>query len=718
MTSKGRWKRWRQFIKTNINLTVIISAVLLLELMTGIMYYATQNLIQRSMERVVDSEMNAIYLCVRNKLAKVEVTIDNMSWVVSEGLNEPEWMFALTRRTVHNNPIMWGCGVAFTPYYYPKRGKFFEPYSVHRGGDSIVSMQVGKLRNDYTQKEYYHVPLTQGKSHWSEPYVDQIGARSVVTTYSAPIRNAADNIVGVIFADITTGLLEDIMNEEKIYQSTQRFLVTGNYTLLAGKDTLLFREALELVKADKEISGYFMMKDRDGSDYHVFYTPVGGQTDWILINILDDGEVFYKLRRMSILLLLPVILGLLFAWLIVWRTSHSQKRLFKINAEKERIDSELQVANRIQQSMLPKQELGTENVALKGFLKPAREVGGDIYDYFMRDGKLFFCIGDVSGKGAPAAMLMAVIHALFRSTAAHESNPARIMQDINVASCQGNDSNMFVTMFIGVLDLPTGNLRFCDAGHDAPFIAVDGEWSMANVEPHLPIGVFDDTKYDFQKITLHPYNTIFLYTDGLTEAKNTAHAQFGTKRLLAVLNGNKNQEPGEIVKKVVEAVGDFVKQAEQSDDLTMLAVRYMPKHFESSMTETLTIKNDLREVARLSSFMKQAFGKMGIEGSPARKLRLAVEEAVVNVIDYAYPADTEGDITIRLLSDGHSLHCQIVDSGAAFDPTSKNKADTTLSAEDRQIGGLGILLVREETDVINYERTDGKNVLTLVKKLE
>ena len=149
----------------------------------------------------------------------------------------------------------------------------------------------------------------------------------------------------------------------------------------------------------------------------------------------------------------------------------------------------------------------------------------------------------------------------------------------------------------------------------------------------------------------------------------------------------------------------------------MLAIRYTPRQFDSKLTETLVLKNDVREVARFSSFMKSVMEQLGIEKSLARQMRLAVEEAVVNVIDYAYPVGTEGDITILMQSDGRSIRFQIIDTGVAFDPTAKEMADTTLSVEDRQIGGLGILLVRELMDTINYERENGQNVLTLIKNL-
>ena len=150
----------------------------------------------------------------------------------------------------------------------------------------------------------------------------------------------------------------------------------------------------------------------------------------------------------------------------------------------------------------------------------------------------------------------------------------------------------------------------------------------------------------------------------------------------------------------------------------MLAVRYVPVQFESTLSRELTIKNDVHEVAEFSRFIKSVNEELGLETSLARQIRLAVEEAVVNVIDYAYPEGVEGDITVQVLSDGRVMHVKIIDSGVPFDPTEIQKADTTLSAEDRRIGGLGILLVREQMDSINYERTDGKNVLTLMKKLK
>lgn len=716
-TRNNWWKRLRDFMKSNTSLTVIISAVLLMQMMMGFMFYSAQNFIQRTMERLVGVEMNAIYLCIQNKLASAEATIDNMSWVVSEGLDEPEWMLKVSHQTVKNNPLFWGSGVVFEPNYYPSKGKFYVPYSVRGGTDSIVSLRVDREKSDFTQKEYYRVPIEQGKSHWSEPYENAVGPESTITTYSTPVRDASNRIVGVVVADISTDFLEEVLNEEKVYQSTQRFLVTGNYNLLAGNDNPLFRRVLELVKTDDDKSDYLTLTTDDGVKHHVFYTLVGGKTDWILINILDDSEIFGRLRKMRLMLLLPLAIGLFFAWFIVWRSSHNLMRLQQVNAEKERIDSELQVASQIQKSMLPREHLRRDDVDIHGSLVPAREVGGDLFDYYIRDEKLFFCIGDVSGKGAPSAMVMGVAHSMFRAFSAHDNNPARIMQAINEASCRGNDSNIFVTMFIGVLDLPTGNLRYCDAGHDSPLIIENGKVRMEECNPHLPIAVFEDTKYTLQETVLAPDSTLFLYTDGLTEARKGYKQYFGIERVETVIGqcAEERLAPRQMLEKITEAVHAYVGDAEQSDDLTMLAIHYTPQQFDSKLTETLVIKNDVHEVLKLNHFQKSFYAQMDLDPSLTRQLQLAVEEAVVNVIDYAYPIGTDGEISIKMMYDEQRLKIIIVDSGVVFDPTLKEKTDTTLSAEDRQIGGLGIHLVREMMDSINYEREGGKNILTLTK---
>ena len=708
---RNNWNRLKKVMKNYLPLTVIIAAALMLELTTGVMYYSSQNIIKQTMDRLVQHEMNAIYLCIRNKLEEVEVTLDNMAWIVADDLAEPDSLMMATRQLVEHNPQILGSSIPCIPNYYSEKGHWYEPYSVRREDSTIETMQLGSAEHDYTQKEFFTFPMENGACHWCEPYLDKDGAQSIVTTYSVPVRDGEGKIVAVIAADISLDWLTAIINEGKTYESTERFLVTDNYNLLVGEDCPLYRSILEPLKADDDKKGFVELKDEQGRKKQVYFTPVGGKTGWMLINVLDEGDVYKRLRMIRISLLLPLMIGLFFAGLIVYRSSRNLNRLRQVNAEKERIGGELRVASQIQQNMLPQEEIKDERIDVVGSLVPAKEVGGDLYDYFIRDDKLFFCIGDVSGKGAASAMMMAVVQTKFRDFSAHENNPARIMRNINVGCCKNNNTNMFVTLFIGILDLPTGRLRYCNAGHDVPFI----NGAILDVQPNLPVGVLEDFTYAMQETQITPNSTIFLYTDGLTEAMNSEHKQFGLDRVKKMQEDYAGMEPKEVLVKITETVHSFVKDAEQSDDLTMLAIRYTPQLFESTFSETLIITNDVKEVSKLSTFLKSITEKLKIEVSLARQLRLAVEEAVVNVIDYAYPIGEDGEIEVKIMSDGKSMKTIISDSGVAFDPTAKEDVDTSLSAEDRQIGGLGILLVRELMDTINYERVDGRNIVTLTK---
>ena len=208
-----------------------------------------------------------------------------------------------------------------------------------------------------------------------------------------------------------------------------------------------------------------------------------------------------------------------------------------MNEEKGRLEGELHTARHIQMSMLPKTFPPfpeRDDLDIYGLLAPAKEVGGDLYDFYIRDEKLFFCIGDVSGKGVPASLVMAVTRSLFRSTSSHENRPSRIINIINDAIARDNESNMFVTFFLGILDLPTGRLRYCNAGHNAPISIKQDKVGFLQVIPNIPIGVLTDFQFEEQETWLPHGAAIFLFTDGLNEAENNNHEQFGDGRILAV----------------------------------------------------------------------------------------------------------------------------------------------------------------------------------------
>ena len=246
-------------------------------------------------------------------------------------------------------------------------------------------------------------------------------------------------------------------------------------------------------------------------------------------------------------------------------------------AQKAAIENEMKVAHDIQMSMLPKTfppYPDRDDLDIYGTLTPAKGVGGDLFDFYIRDEQLFFCIGDVSGKGVPASLFMAVTRSLFRNISQHVSEPSQIVNALNQAQSEGNDTNMFVTLFVGVLDLKTGTLRYCNAGHDAPLL-LGREVSLVPCDCNLPIGVIADFTFEQQEITLERPSTIFLFTDGLNEAENISHAQFSDERIMKIaesLIANNQLGPSQVIRHMTDAVHTFVGVAEQSDDLTMLAI--------------------------------------------------------------------------------------------------------------------------------------------------
>ncbi len=571
------WRRSIHFVKIRLSLFVISIEAVFVMLITGVMYLSSEEAGLKLIGMLMDSEMDVITLTIRKNLAKVQSTVENVTWVVADDLRSPDLLFRDASQMVEHNPDIYGTGIMFIPDYYPEWGRWFEPYAVRKDDGTVESKQLGGANHDYLVEEFFTEPIAANGGYWCEPYLDKDGAKAIVSTYSAPVHDDTGRIVAVIGADISLSWLEDIINENKMLETTQRFLVTADYTMLAGENIAIVERIIDKVKNGKEESkGYFKLSDHQKNLKHVYFNPVGGKTGWTVFCVVDDNAVFGPLRRVQYLLLLMVLASVLVLGFIIWRTSRNQRRLLKVKAEKDRYSSELHVAHDIQQSLLPQNYLKQDHVEIFGSVTPAREVGGDLFDYFFRDNKLYFCVGDVSGKGTPAAMLMSSTRSLFRAFSTRSGHLADYMGCINKALSEGNDSCMFVTFFMGVLDLATGRLQYCNGGHDAPVILAGGSWTMLQTESNIPLGLSDEEKFELQETVLQPDSTIFLYTDGLTEATSSQHELFGMQRVQQALQYCVDAHPRQILATVTEEMKRFVGDAEQSDDLTMLAIRYTP----------------------------------------------------------------------------------------------------------------------------------------------
>ena len=420
---------------------------------------------------------------------------------------------------------------------------------------------------------------------------------------------------------------------------------------------------------------------------------------------------FYENQQRAVLRnILLHLLGLLLLGFIVYRAVAYLRRLQTVSAEKERIAGELRVAHDIQQSMIPKTFPGfpeRDDLELYAQLTPAREVGGDFYDFFIRDERLYFCVGDVTGKGVPAALLMTVMRALFRTEAGRENTAAAIVQRLHTAMCEEQTEGFFATMFVGVLDLTTGMLDYCNAGHERPIAISEKRTTALDNKRNLPVGAMPDWHYEGQQVQLTAGEMLFLYTDGLNEARDAQERPLSRSRVLSLAGQHGDEMPQRFVELMEQAAHDHAAGIEQSDDITLMALRWMGSN-------RLELQTDGSDLALLEGFVEQVACRAHLSDHETPRLRVAVEEAVTNVISYARAT------SIVLTSEVRDavLRLTVTDDGHPFDPTTAPMADTSIPVDKREEGGLGILFIRRMSDALEYRRDDGRNVLTILKRIK
>jgi len=298
-------------------------------------------------------------------------------------------------------------------------------------------------------------------------------------------------------------------------------------------------------------------------------------------------QLYDNQQRSLLMVIVLQVLGILVLGFIIYRSIVSVRKLNKVSAEKEIMNRELGIASRIQTAMLPPPMPANEFVEIVGSQAPAKQVGGDFYDYFIRDGKLFFNVGDVCGKGIPAALIMSMTQAVFRTIASKINDPDQIVHGMNEMASRGNTTGMFATLFVGVLDLSTGLLRYSNAGHEKPIVVTGRNMRYLDAVANIPIGIDEDKQYKDQETTIAADDVILLYTDGLTEAMNAGEELFGLNRVEQTICGELGSDESrklpsfetsqQLLDTMSHAVAEFVNGAEQSDDLTMLVIKFKKK---------------------------------------------------------------------------------------------------------------------------------------------
>ena len=387
--------------------------------------------------------------------------------------------------------------------------------------------------------------------------------------------------------------------------------------------------------------------------------------------------------------------------------------LTEVTAEKERIGAELELATRIQADMLPNifpAFPSRKDFDIYASMTPAKEVGGDFYDFFLvDDNHLALVVADVSGKGVPAALFMMMSKILIQNAAMSGKSPAEALMLVNNQICANNREEMFVTVWLGIVDMESGLLTAANAGHEKPIIqSPNGDFEFFNDKHGFVIGGMPGLKYKDYEIQLEKGSKLFIYTDGVAEATSADDELYGIERAISALNKAKSYDVKTITEKIKENVDEFVGNAPQFDDLTMLCFEYIGS--ENEITIDATIDN----VQLALDFVGKTVENLPFEIKTKHQIDIAVDEIVSNVARYAY-GDENGSVTIKVDTDDKGIVITIADNGIAYNPLEKEDPDITLSAEERGIGGYGIFIVKKVMDSISYEYKDNKNVFKMRK---
>ncbi len=598
--------------------------------------YVREEAILRATQVVENSVLR-----LNNILEDVQLSADNLEWLVYRHLDEPELMKEYSRITVQGNPVLSGCSISFEPNFF-KGHYYYSAYSGYVGG-ALETEQEGDEDYQYFYLDWYLQPKLLNQPCWTEPYSDWEQGDAAdrqtqrMVSYCKPL-TTSEGFIGAISLDISLKWLSDNLSPVKPYPHSYSILISRGGTYLVHPDPeklfyqTIFTEGLidpdpaqdELGKSMLDLEAGYRRMEIDGIRSYVFFTPLKA-TGWSMAIVCPESDIFGRFNRLRWFVTMIDLLGLLLLFFSCFQVIRKAMRplsdlarqaediasghfdtvlpenkqpdelgtlsrsfadmqsslvtymdeLTRTTANKVRIEGELQIARNIQMGMLPQvfpPFPERKDIDLYASMVPAREVGGDLYDYFIQGGRLYFCIGDVSGKGVPASMFMTVVQNLFRAAGQQGLLPDEIAHRINETLSDRNEQLMFVTMFIGAIDLETGRLDFCNCGHNPPVVLPKGGHPFfLSCKANMSIGILPEAKFEGESVESFMDTPLFLYTDGLNEAENPEHVLFGTDRLLAVL-GEPYTDAETVVKRMQAAISDHVAGADASDDLTMLCL--------------------------------------------------------------------------------------------------------------------------------------------------
>lgn len=626
---------------TRLSLNILMVASLLFIGAIAVAAISSHNLISEEAIKSTESILDAALSDIEMTLSSAESTVQNTKWLISEHLDDPEYLYHITSRIVEENPHISGSAIAFVSNYF--KGKYyFSPYSyAEKESGEVKSKQLGSPSYDYFYMDWFQIPYLLGEACWSEPYFDDGGGSLLMSTYSYPLKDENGNVFAIVTADISLDWISEIVDQIHPYPNSYVTLVSrcGSYinvdedSRLGGETIYSTLHLQKMRNPQLENLASTVMHDEKGTvkyqngpktAFTVFGTLSNG---WKAALTCDSREVLARTTQMQLILILIGLIGLnllaIFCHMSIRNLTKPlsdfsqsalsiaegdfnaplpeiksedeirqlrdsfecmQKSLTEYIADlktttaaNERFESELNIASAIQMNMLPRDFPSNDKIDLSAFLHPAREVGGDFYDFALRGDKLYFTIGDVSGKGVPASLFMAITRASFHFISGLGLELDQIVSRMNDSVCEGNDAGLFVTVFAGCINLKTGDFTWCNAGHN-PIVVIPPDPSepahFLEVKSNIAIGVFPGFPYEKQCGKLENGARLLLYTDGVTEAERADKAQFGEKALLdwASSPAARSGEAASVCESLHSAVEKFAAGNEQNDDITIMSI--------------------------------------------------------------------------------------------------------------------------------------------------
>jgi sigma-B regulation protein RsbU (phosphoserine phosphatase) len=608
---------------------------------------------------------------------------------------------------------------------------------------------------------------------WTKTYIDD--SSLLMTTAGAGIFSRDGRLIGISILDL---VIEEVVRELIAVKPTENSFVLlcfpeKDSVISSTRADIAAGASIKSIPWDINADSFII----DGVNYLRFgrYMDNG----WLLSIQIPENEIFAEVEdqnnRFSMLIAFSSIAMLLLAYLLISKlindpikhlisdvsqlalgnldtrieiasndelgqlafafnkmTSDLKKSIdenVRERAEKERISTELGVAKTIQASLLPcifPPFPDRTEFDLYASMLPAREVGGDFYDFYLvNNDNLAVVIADVSGKGVPAALFMVIAKTLIKNCSSCR-NPKAVFESVNKRLCEGNETDMFVTAFMGFYNIPTGRFVYVNAGHNPPLVKKrGGGYEFLKNEPCLILAWMKDAKYREEEIVLEPGDSLYLYTDGVTEAMNRNKDLFGEERLLSAVNQYKDSPPRELLYAIKRKVDIFTEGAEQADDITMLALKINnaaeahPAAASVAAAAALDSMKELKVEARVENldkvmdFINAELEKLEYPPELQNEIGIAVEEIFVNIVNYAY-TPASGNVAV-FISTKDALVIRFEDTGKPYNPLEQADPDFTKDPSLRDIGGLGVFLVKKIMDTVGYSRINNRNILVITK---